>query len=181
MNRYVSVYFKTWAMVHQLKILWLLLACKFKVILGNKVQREQCSQVKLNPRGRFHNRLFLKTRLTPLLGQINSGCKVLTTKLRKVSNIREGKTVNAINQLPIKPLRAQLYTLTALPLHRKEWLATGMVEPLLLPSKESRDSASQLWMPLGTVEVSWVQLWAPKKYNKEAPLVPLMDSKMAAL
>ena len=135
MNQYASVCFKTWGMAHQLKILWLLLACICRVTLGNKEPKEPSSQGKPNPRGKFLNKSFLKTQLTPLLGQTNSDSRVLTTKLRKVSNIRVEKTVNAINQLPIKPPRAPLYTLTGPPHLRKEWLGTVAVEPPLLPRK----------------------------------------------
>ena len=81
-------------------------------------------------RDRFLNRSSLKTRRTPLLGQINSDSKARTTKLRKVSSIRAVKTANAINQLPIKPLRAPLYTLTALPRPRREWRVTEVLLPL---------------------------------------------------
>ena len=181
---YASVYFKTWETVSRLKILWWLLACKYRVTCGSKEPREPSRPVKVNPKDRYRNRLFLKTRLTPLLGQINSDCRVLTTKLRKVSNIRVAKTVNAINQLPIKRHRVPLYTPTALPHHRKEWLA--MEAPLHLHSKGYRDSGFLLlvgWMVVrGTVGANSVRLWVQKKYNKEVPLEPLiMDSKIAAL
>ncbi len=141
-NRYVSVSFKTWETVNQLKIQWWLQVCNYRATFANKAPREPSSPPKPNPRAKCHNlRLFLKTRLTPLSDRINSKVPPQTTKLRKVSNTREeARTVSVINQLPIKRHRAQLCTPTAPPHHRKEWLATVGEGRLHLHSRGCRDS-----------------------------------------
>jgi hypothetical protein len=167
----------TWEVAHLLKILWLSLACRFKVIWG-KTKRvpvkhlvfpRNILNLKLT-RASYNNSNCLRTLqihhfvLTSSECSSSSKLRQRATRLKRVSNIR--RAALAINQQLIKPPKVPLYTQIEQPLHKNAW---RLMEVKSHPSRSLGDLGSVVEYMVG-IRVNWAMPWWALKNSSKGAL-----------